>query len=271
MKVVKNINNNVAICLDSKGREVVAFGKGIGFGKPPYDFPLGKIYKTFYNVDPSYISALSNIPEKVIEVASKIIDRASERTHNQYSSNVIITLADHIHFAIERNTKHIQLKLPLLYEIQYLYPIETQIGNEALQIIQRDLHVKLAKEESASIALHLIDNGKSERLPSNKIESSRIETVTTFIEQSMHIHIDKSGFNYSRFVLHLYYLFERLNNDEHVFGESKEMLQTVQKQYPETVRCAQEIKQLIGMDFSDEELLYLAIHINRLCSREENQ
>ena len=33
MKVVKKINNNVAICLDSNNCELVAFGKGIGFPK----------------------------------------------------------------------------------------------------------------------------------------------------------------------------------------------------------------------------------------------
>ena len=31
MKVVKCINNNVAICLDDDNNELVAFGKGIGF------------------------------------------------------------------------------------------------------------------------------------------------------------------------------------------------------------------------------------------------
>ena len=33
MKVIKNINNNVAICVDDNGHEVVAMGKGIGFSK----------------------------------------------------------------------------------------------------------------------------------------------------------------------------------------------------------------------------------------------
>lgn len=36
MKVVKCINNNVAICLDDDNNELVAFGKGIGFKKPPH-------------------------------------------------------------------------------------------------------------------------------------------------------------------------------------------------------------------------------------------
>ena len=47
MKVIKNINNNILLCLDSRNNEVVAFGKGIGFTKPPYDVPLSKIDRTF--------------------------------------------------------------------------------------------------------------------------------------------------------------------------------------------------------------------------------
>ncbi|RRF91978.1 MAG: hypothetical protein DUD31_08135 [Coriobacteriaceae bacterium] len=43
MQVVRNINNNVALCLDSQGNELVAFGRGIGFRKPPYEVELSRI------------------------------------------------------------------------------------------------------------------------------------------------------------------------------------------------------------------------------------
>ena len=43
MKVIKNINNNVSICVDDNNREVIAFGKGIGFKKPPYELELSQI------------------------------------------------------------------------------------------------------------------------------------------------------------------------------------------------------------------------------------
>lgn len=36
MVVLKKINNNVAICKDGGGRELIAFGKGIGFPQTPY-------------------------------------------------------------------------------------------------------------------------------------------------------------------------------------------------------------------------------------------
>lgn len=43
MRVIKNINNNVSICVDDNNREVIAFGKGIGFKKPPYELTLSEM------------------------------------------------------------------------------------------------------------------------------------------------------------------------------------------------------------------------------------
>ena len=67
MKVIKNINNNISLCLDSRNNEVVAFGKGIGFTKPPYDVPLSKIDRTFYDVDEEQLAVLNRIPEDVLK------------------------------------------------------------------------------------------------------------------------------------------------------------------------------------------------------------
>ena len=72
MKVIKNINNNISLCLDSRNNEVVAFGKGIGFTKPPYDVPLSKIDRTFYDVDEEQLAVLKRIPEDVLEAAAEI-------------------------------------------------------------------------------------------------------------------------------------------------------------------------------------------------------
>lgn len=34
MKIKRNINNNVSLCIDSKNNDVVVFGKGVGFYRP---------------------------------------------------------------------------------------------------------------------------------------------------------------------------------------------------------------------------------------------
>ena len=89
MKVIKNINNNISLCLDSRNNEVVAFGKGIGFTKPPYDVPLSKIDRTFYDVDEEQLAVLNRIPENVLEAAAEIVDLANEKMDNQFRENVV--------------------------------------------------------------------------------------------------------------------------------------------------------------------------------------
>ena len=37
MKIIKKINTSAAIALDSFGKEIVVFGKGIGFPSVPYE------------------------------------------------------------------------------------------------------------------------------------------------------------------------------------------------------------------------------------------
>lgn len=66
MRVIKNINNNISFCLDSNYNEVVAFGKGIGFKKPPYEILLSQIERTFYDVNEDQLALLNRIPEKIL-------------------------------------------------------------------------------------------------------------------------------------------------------------------------------------------------------------
>ena len=136
MKVVKNIHNNISLCIDSKGNEVVAFGKGIGFMKPPYEVPIQKVERTFYNINPIYIDMLSQIPEEAINVSSQIIDYANKNLKGSFNENLIFTLADHITFSIKRLQEYIHLDLPLIHEVKHMYPKEIQIGEYALKLIK---------------------------------------------------------------------------------------------------------------------------------------
>ena len=50
MRVVRSINNNIAVCIDSVGNELIAMGKGIGYGELPREVSLEDVTQTFYNV-----------------------------------------------------------------------------------------------------------------------------------------------------------------------------------------------------------------------------
>ena len=101
MKVIKNINNNVAICEDSLGNEVVAFGKGIGFKEPPYDFDIKDIERTFYNVDSRYLELVADADEDIMNAAMEIRDYAV-RKGLMTGNNLFFSLVDHISFALKR-------------------------------------------------------------------------------------------------------------------------------------------------------------------------
>lgn len=56
MQIFKKINNNVALARDAKGRELVVFGKGIGFPAMPYELTdLSAVQRTFYDVNEKYL------------------------------------------------------------------------------------------------------------------------------------------------------------------------------------------------------------------------
>lgn len=273
MRVVKNINNNISLCLDSHNNEVVAFGKGIGFMKPPYDIPLSKIDRTFYDVSEEQIALLNRIPEQIMETAAAIVDLANEHTTQPFQENVIFTLADHIDFCIQRQKKNINIKLPLFYEVRQLYPREAKIGGKALEIIQDRLGVNLPREEAAAIALHFVNYQEDNRSRPPIDYGAIIEQVTCIIEQALKITIDKDGFNYYRFVTHMHYMMKRTEEGEMIVSSNQEIFDSICEEFPEIYQCAVKIQQFLQQKLSkkltDEELLYLMLHINRLCARED--
>lgn len=274
MIVVKNINNNVSLCLDSQNNEVVVFGKGVGFIKPPYEVPLEKIEKSFYNVAEDMIDRLNTIPSEMIEVSAKIVDLANSKLGNQFGSNVVFTLADHIQFAIEREEKDMYLTLPILHEVSQNYPDECYIGMRALEIIYDRLGRKLSRNEASAIALHLVNYESRKEQETDQEQGRLINECIKILEKGLGITIKRDNFNYYRFVTHMYYLFKRVRTDCMIDTDNKQLYETLKKEFPEISKCADEIRKKIEEAYdrtlSDEEVMYMILHINRMCTRADS-
>lgn len=270
MKVIKNINNNVSLCLDSNGKEVIVFGKGIGFKKPPYDLELPQIQRTYYDVDEAYLSMINDIPEDVIKVSDTIVNYARGKLPNSISSNIVFTLADHINFCIKRYNKGLMFNLPIENDIEQLFETEMDIGIYSINVIKDVLHIRLPKEEAVYIALHFInaeENRKSE-IDNEKL----IEDIVEIVEKDFDLTINKENFNYSRFISHMHYLLKRGKKKEMIQTENQKMYESLVSANRKASECANEISNYLliknSMNLSDEEKMYLILHINRLCSRE---
>ena len=271
MKVIKSINNNVSHCLDSKGREVIVFGKGIGFYKSGEDIPLSAINRTFYNVKDTDFGVINSLSVLIINTSIYIMDYVSDRLSCYYPSSAALTLADHLQFAIERKNNNIYLPQPLIQDLSMLYPEEMQVAYDVLRIIEKATGVKFPRIEAGTLAMHFINDRIQPESSQNISTESIIAKATKIIEEHFGLEIDKESFNYSRFVTHLDYLVRRLSNNEQITSSNSELFDQIKQKYPESINCANRLAELIREDYgftlSSEEVLYLCIHINRMISR----
>ena len=273
---MKKINNNVAVCLDDNNNELIAFGKGIGFQKVPYELTdISKIERTYYGVNHSYVGLVNEIPEDIFDISAKIVEWAKTKLTRELSVNIVFTLADHIHFAIKRYEEKMDIKMPLGYDIEHLYETEMMIGKRAVAYINRRKKIKLGKSEAVGIAMHFINAENQYIKDSEKTidDDQIIEGITRLIENKLKRKINKNNFNYARFVSHMQYLLKRRKAQSTLNSENDKMFTLLKDEYSETYDCVVDIKnylkEYLNWSLNNEELLYLMLHVNRLYSRED--
>lgn len=276
MIVTKKINNNVAVCRDSNGRELIAFGKGIGFPQTPYPLTdLRKIERTFYNVSSQYVSLLNDIPYEVIRFTAVQLHAVQDVLPFDTSSNLVFTLADHIAFAMERTQKGIYVRLPSVYEMELNYPVEVEIGRRFVAEIKKTFHVSLPKNEVQGIAMHLINaqhggKGKGKVPEVEEYYEQILEQTTRIIEQTLQIQVRRNTFNYARYATHIQHLLSRALEDKQIDSKNLRMYEALRQQFPREADCADRIGKYYEdqwqLVLSQEEKLYLILHINRICS-----
>lgn len=274
MKIIKSINNNFAVAEDSAGNQCIVSGKGIGFGTVPREVTdLGVINRIYYDVDSAYIAMINDFPEEIIDVSSKIIDYTRLVIDNSISSNIVFTLADHINFCIQRYQKHMNIKLPITNDIEFFFEKEMKIGKYGLKLIKKQLHVYLPKEEAAYIALHIINAEENFKSKEEINDDEIIEKITELIEEEYQLRINKENFNYSRFVSHMHYLLKRGKCKELLSTDNRKLYHILKEDQPLTYVCTEKVSKYFvnetGIQLTDEEKLYLMLHINRLCTRED--
>lgn len=276
MRVIKSLNNNVALAVDENGEEVVLFGNGVGFPAMPYELDdLSGVHKVFRNVDASVYPALRSISGEVMLASTRIVDLAASRISGPLNPNLPFTLADHLQFAIERSKRGMKTVNPLADEIAFVYPLETAIGRQGLAIMRECTGIMLPRGEASSIGIHLVNaevegesglGSMSDVMQSTKV----IDSVINAMENDLGIHVDRSSYSYMRFVMHLRYLVTRLYKGSSFPSANGGMLSALAQETPRAFEHTQRIASIIaektGCTVGDDELLYLLMYVNRFQS-----
>lgn len=279
MRIHRAVNNNIVIVLDENGQERILMGKGIGYRRHSGDaFDESLVDKEFRLAASEQTERLadlvSEISPEVVDAAAEIMAEASENLKKELNGGAVISLSDHIHTAVQRSRGGIFVKNVLLWETKRFYQEEFRVGLKALDVIEEKTGVRLPEDEAGFIALHIV-NAQMEESAGDLYGLTKVmQEIMSIIKYSCKKPLDEESFHYCRFVTHLKFFVQRmLTHTTYRGDDSGELLAVVKKQYPQAYQCTDRVGQFTerchSYPLSDEERLYLTIHIARILEKSQ--
>ena len=271
--IEKVINNNIISAYEKSGAEVIVMGRGIGFKKKQGEVvPADQISKIFRiksrTLAEQFKELLANMPLERVRISDEIISHAKDHLKLKLNQSIYVTLTDHINFAIERVSQGIEPQNALLWEIKRFYPQEFQLGIYALELIQDRLDILLPEDEAGFIALHFVNAEYGTDIRDAVKFPDQMQAIVDIVERDLGILLDESSLHYERFMTHIKFLIQRIYRKELLSSEDRELSLLMQRKYPREYQCsvkvAEYIMQATGSRLSEEEIMYLSVHIRRV-------
>lgn len=276
--IEKVINNNIISAYEKSGAEVIVMGRGIGFKKKQGEVvPADQISKIFRiksrTLTEQFKELLANMPLERVRISDEIISHAKDHLKLKLNQSIYVTLTDHINFAIERVSQGIEPQNALLWEIKRFYPQEFQLGIYALELIHDRLGILLPEDEAGFIALHFVNAEYGTDIRDAVKFPDQMQAIVDIVEHDLGILLDESSLHYERFVTHIKFLIQRIYRKELLSSEDRELSLMMQRKYPREYECsvkvAEYIMQATGSRLSEEEIMYLSVHIRRVSTIEK--
>lgn len=271
--IEKVINNNIISAYEKSGAEVIVMGRGIGFKKKQGEVvPADQISKIFRiksrTLTEQFKELLANMPLERVRISDEIISHAKDHLKLKLNQSIYVTLTDHINFAIERVSQGIEPQNALLWEIKRFYPQEFQLGIYALELIHDRLGILLPEDEAGFIALHFVNAEYGTDIRDAVKFPNQMQAIVDIVERELGILLDESSLHYERFMTHIKFLIQRIYRKELLSSEDRELSLLMQRKYPREYQCsvkvAEYIMQATGSRLSEEEIMYLSVHIRRV-------
>ena len=270
MKAIKVFNNNAVAVISEDGREAILVGAGIGFGKRPGDvidkMKIDKVYYVQDELQTRFLQLLKDARPSALKAAEEILNYARNQGL-ELKNQLIISLTDHISFALERKEQGIELPYLMLSETRMLYQKEFEIGRWALQKIKEICDVELPEYEAGYIALQLAG---SEMNPDTVYNSLKLTNgVLDIIKDTYGVELNPDDIDTMRLTTHLKFLAQRIFchaqwNDE----DMDSLYQMLLLRHSKNRECINRLTTFIRNNFSYElnhqEKVYLLVHLSKI-------
>lgn len=277
MIIEKILNNNVVLTLNEKNKEIIVMGRGIAFKKKVGDKVSKESIDKVYTLSDKETSSkfqqlISDIPMEFMSLSDDIINNVKITLGKKLNDSIYIGLTDHIHTAILRFKDGVTVKNAVLWETRRFYKEEFSIGMKALDLIEERFGVRLPDDEAGFIALHIVNAEKDQDIKVIYKITKVMQEVSNIVKYYFGISFDEESVYYYRFITHLKFFSERLIEGRTYIGEEDDgLLDVIKVKYKNAYECVEKITSFIsekyGYVLSNEEKLYLTIHIEKVVSR----
>lgn len=273
VKIEKILNNNAVISTKNE-EEIIIIGRGLAFNKRVGDDinkqQIDKIF-TLENEDimKNFKTLIADMPIEYMEISEKIIAYAKMKLGKKLNDSIYIHLTDHIHFAIQRFKNNLPIKNGLLWETRQIYKEEYEIGLEALNMICEQFGVILPEDEAGFLALHIVNAELDEEMPVIKDMTQVMQEILTIVKYHFKFEFNENSLTFYRFITHLKFFAQRLVKGNHYKSSvDDDLYDVIKHKYPNAYKCTEKIKKFIESNYTykltEEEMLYLTIHIERI-------
>ncbi len=273
MKLIKALNNNVALALDQGKKEMIVMGSGVAYNLKPGQAIQDSLIEKRYVLEgksgrKDFESLLKRITVHDVELASSIIRKGEERLGYQCNDSILLTLSDHLGLMLERAKKGLYFGTPLEWDIRLIYPKEYQFARNVVTELRWKTGYEIPEQEAAFIVLHFINatcngNGMEETLMCTKI----IQNILNICKLHYSREFSEDNFDVNRFITHVRYFVRRQMSGE-VLKMDIEIAKVIAEKCPGDYKCALKIARFLHQTYSwnvsEGEVLYLTLHLNRI-------
>ncbi|MFX3617408.1 MAG: BglG family transcription antiterminator LicT [Sporolactobacillus sp.] len=275
MKVKQVFNNNVLLASEGD-REVVLLGRGIGFQKKSGMLvDNSEVSQVFAPIDDKWFSLfhdlMSDLSPAYLELAAQIIQMSAKTLGTKFNDYLLISLMDHISFAVTRYKRKMIIRNEILWEIKNYYPNEYQAGKRALTLINERFNVNLPDDEAGFIAMKFVESSLEHPESSSTIRMTKlIGDILQIVQYQLNTTLDPESISYRRFLVHLRFLAERIMRKKRTSDDTDDrfLFQHLVNKYPTSFECTKKvdvfIKKNLKVDLSLNERIYLTLHIQRI-------
>lgn len=280
MIIHRVLNNNAVMCFDKNNEEVIIKGKGIAYRKKSGDkIDKEKVEKIFVcdskETTTRYQEILSCIPIDCIEFSEEAIEIIKNKIDKKISDKIYVTLTDHISNLLERISLGVGFNNTLFWDIKRMYPEEYKVGEKIVELLMERFDVNVSNDEAGFIALHILNAQMNSELKEVLEITQMIDDIYNIVLSKFSLENNTDCLTYSRFVMHLRFLFQRLLEGKEIeIEKSTNILNMMKSQYQKQYECIKDIMKYISKhdkfnisERQDDEELYLLLHIIKLTAK----